>query len=205
MINQPVPVTLVTINAANSEDDAAYLRELLSLRDDLARTLRKPPTLAQMLEALGEPLSRKAFWAHRLADPPTRTTFPPDARAVIRKAVGEAPLPSVTEVTAERIDPSAAMHWIGPDSADKSRLVLMIAPNTGKLEISVNGTIHAHSVPEAQESPVTPVTLSGEGNGETTARQRKAYYRPCLSKELEDRIKASGKSIEELIEAALAR
>jgi hypothetical protein len=201
-----IPVTLVTKDAGRPEDDEVYMRELLELRNGLARKLGKPPTLAQMLNLLGEPISRKAFWAHRLADPPTRTTFPPDARDIIRNAVGEAPLPAVTEVTANMISPNAAIHLIGDlNEGEKSELVLMIAPNTGPVQIYANGTVHAHSVPHAPQSPVTPVTFSVGGNGETAGRNRKSYFRPCLPKELEARIKASGKSVEELIEAGLEK
>lgn len=202
-----LPVTLVTAGAGRPEDDDAFMRELHDLRDGLAKKLRKKPTLAQMLELLGEPPSRKAFWAHRLADPPTRTTFPPEARDVIRQAVGEAPMPAVTEVTARMIDQSAAMHWIGDNTGAKSRLVLIIAPDLDAVEIHANGTVTARKVTHALESHVTPVTTAQKGNG-AQAEPKATAPRAGVSvsratNEQNERRQALGRTWQDIIEAGL--
>lgn len=215
MTNRPVTpvtddalfVTLVTAGAGRPEDDAAFMRELIDLRDGLAKKLRKKPSLAQMLELLNEPPSRKAFWAHRLAEPPTRSTFPPEARDVIRRAVGEAPMPAVTEVTARMIDAGAAMHWIGPDTGAKSRLVLMIAPDLDAIEIHANGVVTARRVSELLETPVTPVTTAQEGNG-MQAESKPQTSRSGVSvsratNEQNERRQALGRSWANIIEAGL--
>lgn len=212
-----LPVTLVTAGAGRPEDDAVFMRELLDLRQRHAKH-GKLPSLAEMLVILGEPPSRKGFWSHRLADPPTRTTFPPEARDAIRRAVGEAPAPPVTEVTDRMIDPSAAMHWIGPDTGDKSHLVLMVAPNLGHIEIHANGTVSAKRIQSAT-SPVgvdldidTGPTRSVESAPRPTrdaaqnarsARQRNGVSVSRATNEQNDRRTALGKSWQDVIEAGL--
>jgi hypothetical protein len=202
-----LPVTLVTAGAGRPEDDAAFMRELIELRDGLAKKLRKKPSLAQMLELLNEPPSRKAFWAHRLAEPPTRSTFPPEARDCIRRAVGEAPMPAVTEVTARMIDAGAAMHWIGPDTGAKSHLVLMIAPDLDAIEIHANGVVSARRVSESPEASVTPVTTAQEDNGTRPESKPQASRSGVsvsrASVEQNERRQALGKSWADIIEAGL--
>lgn len=212
-----LPVTLVTKDAGRPEDDEVFMRELRYIRGD-HKPQNQRLSVAQVLKVLGEPANRKAFWAHRLADPPTRTTFPPEARDAIRRAVGEAPPPTVTEVTSSMIDERAAMWLIGELApGNKVDRVLMLAVDSA-VEIHVNGTIHAEpfcgdlrpfdggldtSTSPAKVTPVTPpVSISGQSEG-AVGRKYKPYFRPCLSKELEERIKASGRSVEELIEAGL--
>ncbi len=226
MTNQPVtpvtddtlPVTLVTAGAGRPEDDTVFMRELRDLRTRHAKD-GKLPSLAQMLVVLGEPPSRKAWWAHRLADPPTRDTFPPEARDAIRRAVGEAPAPPVTEVTANMIAPSAAMHWIGPDTSDKSQLVLMVAPGLGHIEIHANGTVSAKRIqgdlrPATEKdiqtgtienvTHVTAIAPISEGNQNTRSeRKREGVSVSRASIEQNVRRQALGKSWADIIEAGL--
>lgn len=217
MTNQ-LPVTLVTAGAGRPEDDSVFMTELLALRDGLAKQLGKRPSIAQMLELLNEPPSRKGFWSHRLAEPPTRTTFPPDARDVIRSAVGEAPAPPVTEVTERMISASAAMHWIGPDTGEKSELVLMVAPGMGHIEIHANGSVSAKRI-QGATSPVgvvldidTGPTHSVESAPRPTrdtaqnarsARQRSGVSVSRATNEQNERRQALGKSWQDIIEAGL--
>jgi len=192
-----LPITCVTANAAQDAPDDFYMAGLLDLWRNGTAEVPGPLDYPRLLSILGEPLSRKAWWQHRVTG--NRVTFPPDARNRLRQAIDNMPpvAPPVTTVTTERIDPNAGMYWVGPDITEKSRLVLMIAPNLTHIEISVNGTISARTVAEAQGTPVTPVTLPHSDN-------RKPAYRPRLSLELKARIEASGRTIEELIEAGLS-
>ncbi|MCA9980882.1 MAG: hypothetical protein KDD89_08615 [Anaerolineales bacterium] len=212
-----LPVTLVTAGAGRPEDDAVFMRELLDLRQRHAKD-GKLPSLGQMLVILGEPPSRKGFWSHRLADPPTRTTFPPEARDAIRRAVGEAPAPPVTEVTERMIDPSAAMHWIGPDTGKKSCLVLMVAPDLGHIEIHANGSVSAKRI-ETPTSPVgvdldidTPYAAGAESaprpacdsaQNARSVRQRSGVSVSRATIEQNERRQALGRSWQDIIEAGL--
>lgn len=214
-----LPITLVTAGAGRPEDDAVFMTELLALRDGLAKQIGKRPSIAQMLELLNEPPSRKGFWSHRLAEPPTRTTFPPDARDVIRSAVGEAPAPPVTEVTERMISASAAMHWIGPDTGEKSHLVLMVAPNLGHIEIHANGSVSAKRIQgdlrpvgidldidtgptRSVESAPRPGCDSGIENMRS-ARQRTGVSVSRATNEQNERRQALGASWQDIIEAGL--
>jgi hypothetical protein len=194
-MNELLPVTLVTVNAGRAEDDETYMRELRNIRDG-DNPERRRLTLAEMVRLFGEPENRKAFWSHRLSDPPTRTTFPPEARAAIRKAVGEAPLPPVAEVVETLIDPNAAMYMIGDlEPGERVRRVLMLA-NSDSVQIYANGSISAYTHPIETLQPVTPpVAVQGA--------KREPVYRPVLSLAMKERIQASGATVEELIEAGL--
>ena len=218
MTNQ-LPVTLVTAGAGRPEDDAVFMTELLDLRDGLAKQLGKRPSIAQMLDLLNEPPSRKGFWSHRLAEPPTRTTFPPDARDVIRLAVGEAPAPPVTEVTERMVSKSAAMHWIVPDTGEQSQLVLMVAPGLGHIEIHANGSVSAKAVETptsavgvdldidtAPTRSVEPTPRPGCDSGiENTrsVRQRNGVSVSRATNEQNERRQAVGASWQDVIEAGL--
>lgn len=216
MINA-LPVTLVTAGAGRPEDDAVFMRELHDLRARHAKD-GKLPSLSQMLVILNEPPSRKGFWSHRLADPPTRTTFPPEARDCIRAAVGEAPAPPVTEVTERMIDRSAAMHWIGPDTGEKSQLVLMVAPDLGHIEIHANGTVSAKRIQGATSAAVVDLdidTLYAAGvesaprptrdtaQNVRSARQRSGVSVSRATVEQNERRQALGRSWQDIIEAGL--
>lgn len=218
MIDQ-LPVTLVTKDAGQPEDDAVFMRELHALRDELTKRNGKRPSIADMLTLLGEPPSRKGFWAHRLADPPTRTTFPPEARSVIRAAVGEAPPPTPSEVVDTMISERAAMHWIGPDTGDKSRLVLMVAPGLGHIEIHANGSVNAKRI-QGDLRPVTEKDIqTGMGENVThvthrrngvaanentrSARQRSGVSVTRATIEQNERRQAIGATWADVIEAGL--
>ena len=216
-MTHPVPVTLVTKDAGQPEDDAAFMRELLDLRDGLAKTLGKRPSIADMLTLLGEPASRKGFWSHRLADPPTRTTFPPEARAVIRAAVGEAPPPTPAEVVDTMVSERAAMWLIGTlEPGERVNRVLMLA-GSDAIETYANGTVSAKRIQSdlsavgvnldidtAPARSVESTPRPGCDSGNQNARSARKFYRPALPPELRERVEASGVDAATLIEAGLA-
>lgn len=200
MTNQPVtpvtddtlPVTLVTKDASVDFSDEQYREVLLLLWEGKAQ--RSYPELLKMLE---EPISRKAWWHHRVTG--NRTTFGPDERNKVRAAwwkhrdankqaqlaltnhnalaIADVPLvnPSVTAVTQRIVHPDAAVHTIGDVTDDEqSRLMLIIAPIDGHIEIHVNGTINARMVAESPQSAVTPVISSVAATCNETPTQTRA-------------------------------
>ena len=191
-MSEQLPVTLVTVNASNDFSDEEYRRELLDIWQGEADE-RYP----KLLEILGEPMSRKAWWHHRITG--NRTTFGPNERNILRRAIDDAaPVrPSVTAVTERLVHPDAAVYYVGEMTDEQSHRMVIFAPNVTHAELSANGTISARTVAERQESAVTPV-ISSE-------KPRKApVYRPVLSLELKQRVTNSGKTVDELIEMALA-
>lgn len=214
-----LPVTLVTAGAGRPEDDDAFMRELRDLRDGLAQKLRQKPSLAQMLDLLGEPARRKAFWAHRLADPPTRTTFPPEARAVIRTAVGEAPPPTPAEVVNTMISERAAMWLVGTlEPGERVDRVLMLA-NTDAVQIYANGTVSAKRVqgdlrPATEKgiqtsvgenvTHVTPIAPSlGANENARSVRQRAGVSVTRATTAQNERRQTIGATWQDVIEAGL--
>ena len=190
-MSEQLPVTLVTVNASNDFSDEEYRRELLDIWQGEADE-RYP----KLLEILGEPMSRKAWWHHRITG--NRTTFGPNERNILRRAIDDAaPVrPSVTAVTERLVHPDAAVYYVGEMTDEQSRRMVIFAPNVTHAELSANGTISARTVAERQESAVTPVISSDKA-------KRAPVYRPVLSLDMKARIEASGISVETLIEEAL--
>ena len=190
-MSEQLPVTLVTVNASNDFSDEEYRRELLDIWQGEADE-RYP----KLLEILGEPMSRKAWWHHRITG--NRTTFGPNERNILRRAIDDAaPVrPSVTAVTERLVHPDAAVYYVGEMTDEQSHRMVIFAPNVTHAELSANGTISARTVTESQESAVTPVISSDKA-------KRAPVYRPVLSLDMKARIEASGISVETLIEEAL--
>jgi hypothetical protein len=199
-------VTLVTANAGQPEDDAAFMRELLDLRRRHTRD-DKAPTLSEMLVILGEPPHRKGFWSHRLADPPTRKTFPPEARAVIRAAVGEAPPPTPVEVASTMISERASMWLVGElDEGERAERVVMFAGDE-PAELSMGSAITAKRIQAVLRASTTtedkthaPATVT---HGTPKQKQRSGITPSRVPTELNERRQAIGASWQQIIEAGL--
>lgn len=225
MINQ-LPVTLVTKDASVDFSDEQYREVLLLLWEGKAQ--RGYPKLLEMLE---EPISRKAWWHHRVTG--NRTTFGPDERNKVRSAwwkhrdadkqtqlaptnhnalaIADVPLvnPSVTDVMRRMVHPDAAVHWVGPAPKDgeQSHLVFIVSPDVTDAEIHTNGTISARMVTEHQESAVTPVISSVAATcNEAPAQIRTPRLGVSVTRATEqqnERRKALGVSWADVIEAGL--
>lgn len=189
-MSEQLPVTLVTVNASNDFTDEEYRRELLDLWQGEAEQ-----SYPKLLEILGEPMSRKAWWHHRITG--NRTTFGPNERNILRRAIDDAaPVrPSVTSVTQRLVHPDAAVYTVGEITHEQSRLMLIVAPNVTHAEISANGTISARTVAEHQGSAVTPVISSDKP-------KKAPVYRPVFSKEDEARFEALG-GIRKVLDAGI--
>lgn len=168
-MSEQLPVTLVTVDASRDEDDDFYRAGLLDLwRNEAAESYPR------LLEILGEPMNRKAWWHHRITG--NRTTFGPNERNLLRRAIDDAaPVrPSVTSVTERLVHPDAAVYYVGELTDEQSRRMVIFAPNVTHAEISANGTISARTSAQTQESAVTPVISS-------QTPKRAPVYRPVFS------------------------
>lgn len=190
-MSERLPVTLVTVNASNDFSDEEYRRELLDLWHGEA-----DESYPKLLEILGEPMNRKAWWHHRITG--NRTTFGPNERNLLRRAIDDAaPVrPSVTAVTERLVHPDAAVYYVGEMTNEQSHRMVIFSPNVTHAEISANGTISARTVELPQESAVTPVISS-------VAPKRAPVYRPVFSLGEQQRFDGLG-GIRAVIAAGLA-
>lgn len=156
-------VTLITRDATRdnlTEDDYR----------DIFAELRQGYTLRQFAE-----LSRTgysiAWWSQFEAGAKPLTHR---AKQDLRHAVGLPPLPMlVSDAVETGVDPDAVVYRVGDD--DQARRVLLVATQDA-VSVHWNGTAPVVNV--AQDATTPNVT------GITSFRQRKAYWRPCLSPEL---------------------
>lgn len=181
-----IPVTTVTRNAdVDDLTDADYrdiydeVRQLDSDTGNYAISLDKFVALAQSIYS-------KALWSkyHNGMVELNRTM-----RSELRSAVGLAPLPAtIAEATTAHLDANAEVVAVGEGTGN--RCIIIAEPQP--LLISVNGTVTAQHAPTPRSDRVTDVT-----------RERKGYWRPCLSPDLRKRVEASGKTVNELLTIAL--
>lgn len=189
-MSEQLPVTLITQNASHDFSDEEYRRELL----DLWRT-EAAESYPRLLEILGEPMNRKAWWHHRITG--NRTTFGPNERNLLRRAIDDAaPVrPSVTSVTERLVHPDAAVYYVGEMTDEQSRRMVIFAPNVTDAILSANGTISAQAVESLQESAVTPVISSHSA-------KRAPVYRPVFSLDEQRRFDELG-GIRAVLEAGI--
>lgn len=181
-----IPVTTVTRNASVDDlTDADYrdiydeVRQLDPDTGNYAISLDKFVSLAHSIYS-------KALWSkyHNGGIELNRTM-----RSELRSAVGLDPLPAtIAEATTAHLDPNAEVVAVGEGTGN--RCIIIAEPQP--LLISVNGVITAQHAPTPHSDRVTTVT-----------RQRRDYWRPCLSPDLRERVESSGKSIDELLTIAL--
>lgn len=206
-----LPVTLVTKDASQDAPDEFYMEGLQDLWRNGTPEVPGPLDYPKLLALLGEPMSRKAWWHHRINR--NRTTFGSEDRNKLRTAIdGVGPIrPPVTDVTAKLIHPDAEMCLIGelPEGEHVTR-VMMIADNR-EMVIHLNGTITAKLV-QADLRPLSSNLASSQGEATESPKKRNytrntrnhvPSYRPVLSLSLKERVQASGASVEDLIEAGL--
>lgn len=112
-------------------------------------------------------------------------------RNALRKLMGLPLLPpTVADAVATNTSPDAAVYQVGEGVADK---VILLTPQNGATTLYINGDVRLGMDVSSQSGGAVP---SG-------TRSRRAMYRPVLTPELGERVKASGMSVSELIEYAL--
>lgn len=174
-----VNVTLVTANATADE---------LSEQDyrDIFAELRGNHTLRQFVTLSGTGYSI-AWWSQFEAGIKSLTYR---ARCDLRRAVGLPTLPvPISDAVAEGVDDDAAVYRVGDD--DKARRVLLLA-TPDPITVSWNGT-------EPVVEDTRHVATTDFVTGVTSFRQRKAYYRPCLSPEVGEVVKEHRLDVEKIV------
>jgi hypothetical protein len=190
-----LPVKKITENA--SADPVDYLAILNSLRGPLYNY-----SWQRIADETG--YNSKSWW--RFVALGERELDEDSKNALRRLTEGELPPqpPSVTAVTADYIHPDAAMYMIGElEPGERVRRVLMLA-GSDAVTVYANGTVEAvagASTPASAENAAMPAVEAQGASGDT--RQRKAYWRPCLPLDLQQRAEAAGLDIQQLIEDAL--
>lgn len=176
-------VTLVTANATrDSLSDDDYRDIYAELREE--RSLRQFAALAGTTYSI-------AWWSQYEAGTKTLTYR---ARCDLRRAVG-LPMPPmpVGEAVEAGVDPDASVYRIGDD--DRAERVLLLA-TPDAVTVTWNGTV-PQIEDVRQDATRTNVT------GVTSFRQRKPYWRPCLSPELQTALAVAGVDAEEALWTAV--
>jgi hypothetical protein len=185
-----LPVTLVTQDASqDAVSDAVYL--------DILRSLVEVDKMSfqQLADATGH--ASKAWWNLRYHGKRPIDEAGKNALRLLSQEFPPQP-PSVTSVTQKYIHPDAAMWLVGTLEDDgQVRRVVMVA-GTENVQIHANGEVTAH--PSAFE-PLRAVTPDFSNVG----AKRESCYRPRLPLTLKERIEVDGRTVEQLIEAALAK
>ena len=176
-------VTLVTANATHDNlSDEDYR--------DIYAELREKRSLRQFAALAGTTYSI-AWWSQYEAGTKALTYR---ARCDLRRAVG-LPMPSmpVGDAVEAGVDPDATVYRVGDD--DRAERVLLLATSE-PMTATWNGTVpQVEDVrQDATSANVTPVT---------SFRQRKPYWRPCLSPELQTALATAGVDTEEALWTAV--
>jgi hypothetical protein len=201
-MNNP-PVTLVTQNATADE-----LPESLYL--DILRSLVEVDKMSFQQLADATSHASKAWWNLRYHG---KRPIDEEGKNALRKLSEEFPPqpPSVSSVTERMIHPDAAMWLVGTlDDGEQVRRVVMVAED-GPVTINANGTVTAERTGAVLSD--FDIDMDGSVNlnvGEQEPRRytrnngsQRPSYRPRLPLTLKERIEADGRTVEQLIEAAL--
>lgn len=200
-----IDVTTVTHNASQDAlTDADYLGIIDSLRGPLFGY-----SWQRIADVTG--YNSKAWWA--LVAKGERQLDDEARNALRRVTDGELPEqpPSVTDVTQRMVHPDAEMLLVGTlEPGERVRRVLMLAQSD--VVLHVNGDVVAKPLQAATNAVDTEMGIDTHTDNVThvtparTAQgaKREPVYRPVLSLELKQRVTDSGRSVEELIEMALA-
>ena len=200
-----IDVTTVTRNASRDAlTDADYIGIIDSLRGPLFGY-----SWQRIADVTG--YNSKAWWA--LVAKGERQLDDEARNALRRVTDGELPEqpPSVTAVTQRMVHPDAEMLLVGTlEPGERVRRVLLMAADN--VTVYANGEVRAEPLQAPTSAvdgemgidthtdavtPVTPATASHSA-------KRERVYRPVLSLELKQRVTDSGKTVNELIEMALA-
>lgn len=172
-------VTLVTANATADELSEQDYRDIFS-------ELRGNHTLRQFVTLSGTGYSI-AWWSQFEAGVKSLTYR---ARCDLRRAVGLPTLPvPVGDAVADGVDDDAAVYRVGDDG--KARRVLLVATQA-PVTVNWNGT-------EPVVEDTRHVAPKDVVTGVTSFRQRKAYYRPCLSPEVGEIVKEHRLDVEQIM------
>ena len=197
-----IDVTLVTKDASrDSLTDTDYLSIIESLRGPLFGY-----SWQRIADVTG--YNSKAWWA--LVAKGERSLDDEARNALRRVTDGELPEqpPSVMAVTEQMVDVDAEMLLVGTlEPGERVRRVLLMAAND--VTLHVNGAVVAKPLQAAEtgvdtESYVEIAPNATAPRTASVAAKRERVYRPVLSLELKQRVTNSGKTVDELIEMALA-
>ena len=185
-----LPVTLVTKDASqDAVSDAVYL--------DILKALVEVDKMSFQQLATATGYASKAWWNLRYHGKRPIDEAGKNALRLLSQGFPPQP-PSVTAVTQKYIHPDAAMWLVGTlEDGEQVRRVVMLA-GTENVQISVNGEVSAHTPAFEQEQATTPDFFN-------VGAKRESCYRPRLPLALKERIEADGRTVEQLIEAALAK
>lgn len=196
-----ITVTPVTRNASQDAlRDSDYLAIIDSLRTLFGYSWQR------IADETG--YNSKAWWA--LVAKGERSLDDAARNALRRITDGELPEqpPSVTDVTQRMVHPDAEMILVGTlDPGERVRRVLLMAASD--VTLHVNGDVVAKPLEASTtganvESCVEIAPNAAVPAVASVGAKRAPVYRPVLSLELKQRVTDSGRSVEELIEMALA-